>query len=133
LILRKSSGLRFDERLDHFHMYGADICLQAQARGMKCYAIPAFAVHNTNGYNLLPAPFWKAYAFMRRKWAAQLPVVTSCITITPWGIPALRWNLARLKNLLLRRHHPGQRVADPAKLHQELLASGKLPATESAR
>ncbi len=132
LILRKSSGLRFDEQLDHFHMYGADICLQAQERGMKCYSIPALAVHNTNGYNLLPAEFWKAYGYMRRKWAAQLPVVTSCTTITKWGWPMLRWNLARMKNLILRRHHPGQRVSDPAILHQELLASGRLPAAPTS-
>ena len=33
LILRKSSGLRFDDRLPHFHFYGADICMTAAARG----------------------------------------------------------------------------------------------------
>src|SRR4051812_44684234 len=45
LILRKSTGLRFDASLPHFHFYGTDICLRAAQRGLKCYAIPAPCVH----------------------------------------------------------------------------------------
>src|SRR4051794_37329697 len=67
LIIRKSSGLRFDESLPGFHMYGTDICLEAKRQGMKCHAISAFCVHNTNGYKMLPVQFWQSYFLMRRK------------------------------------------------------------------
>jgi glycosyltransferase involved in cell wall biosynthesis len=45
LILRKSSGLRFDEQLGGWHFYGADICLEAAKRGMKNYVIDARVYH----------------------------------------------------------------------------------------
>jgi hypothetical protein len=123
LVVRKSSGVRFDEQLPGFHMYGTDICLEANRRQLKCYAIAAFCIHNTNGYDLLPAAFWKAYLFMRRKWREQLPVITSCAEITRGCWPMLRWNVVQMANLLLRRHHPGKRVADPAALYKSALSA----------
>ena len=42
LILRRSSGLHH-ERLPHFHLYGAGICLAAANREMKSYVILRFA------------------------------------------------------------------------------------------
>jgi hypothetical protein len=47
LILRKSSGLRFDEQLDHFHGYDVDICLEAQARGLAVYVVNLPMEHRT--------------------------------------------------------------------------------------
>jgi hypothetical protein len=43
--IRRSSGLRFDNRLPGFHCYGVDLCLQAEASGLASYAIDAFAWH----------------------------------------------------------------------------------------
>ena len=114
LILRKSSGLRFDPQLAGFHMYGADICLEARRRGRKCYAIAAFCVHNTSQYGMLPWQFWKGYLQLRRKWKAQLPIRTSCTEITYWCWPVVRWNLVRAINLATGRDKPpGKRVSDP--------------------
>jgi len=45
LVLRKSSGLRFDEGLEGFHSYGGDICLQAHEKGLKNYIIDACLNH----------------------------------------------------------------------------------------
>lgn len=45
LVLRKSSGLRFDESLEGFHTYGADICLQAREKGLNNYIINACLNH----------------------------------------------------------------------------------------
>jgi hypothetical protein len=131
LIVRKSSGVRFDERLAGFHLYGTDICLEAKARGLKSYAISAFCIHNTNGYGLLPLDFWKAYLFLRRKWNTELPIATSCTEITASGWPAIHWNLDRAFNLLLRRHRKGHRVADPKALYDELVRSGELAGLSS--
>ena len=49
LVIRKSSGLRFDEELGGFHMYGADICLEAMCRGLKNYVIDARLEHLSGG------------------------------------------------------------------------------------
>ncbi len=119
LIVRRSSGLRFDERLPGFHMYGTDICLKAQRRGMKCYAISAFCIHNTNGYNMLPLQFWTNYLFMRNKWRSELPVITSCTEITFWCLPVITWNIVQAANILFRRHRPGKRVENPSLLSRE--------------
>src|ERR1700730_694532 len=68
LILKKSSGLRFDSTLPHFHFYGVDICLRAAQRGMTSYAISAFCFHNTQ-YNLvLPREFYACYRHIKRHW-----------------------------------------------------------------
>ncbi len=124
LVVRKSSGVRFDESLPGYHLYGTDISLEAQRRGLKCYAISAFCIHNTNGYAMLPWCFWKAYLHMRRKWKAELPVTTPCIEITRFGQPAIQWNIVQAANLMLKRHRIGKRVADPAQLYHDLVAAG---------
>jgi len=120
LIFRKSSGLRFDDRLPGFHLYGTDICLESRRRGMKCYAISAFCVHNTNGYSFLPFAFWKCYWLMRRKWKAELPVAATCSNITYWCWPMIWWNGVRAANLLLGRQKRAGRVQDPSQLYREL-------------
>lgn len=126
LVVRKSSGVRFDETVTGYHFYGTDICLEAQRRGCNAYAISAFCIHNTNGYRLLPWSFWRNFLLLRRKWWAVLPVTTSCIAITRWCGTALRWNLIRVLNLILKRHKVGRRLAKPAQLYQELVVSGRL-------
>jgi hypothetical protein len=82
LIIRKSSGLRFDSQLPHFHMYGVDLCLGAKSQGLTNYAIPASCVHNTNQILILPEEFYRCYWYVKRKWAAFLPIHTSCIRIS---------------------------------------------------
>ena len=128
LILRRSSGVRFDEQLAGFHMYGTDLCQEAKSRGLKSYAIAAFCIHNTNGYRMLPLDFWRAYLRLRRKWNSRLPIATSCTEITFGCWPLIWWNLDRMANLLLRRHHLGQRVPDPAALYDDLVRFGKVVA-----
>jgi Glycosyltransferase like family len=123
LIIRKSSNLRFDEQLPGFHMYGTDICLEARRRGMKSYAIPAFCIHNTNGYRMLPWQFWRCYLFMRRKWKSDLPIATSCTEITFGCWPMIRWNITRVANVILGRHRTGKRVHDPRQLYLDLMFS----------
>jgi hypothetical protein len=82
LIVRKSSGLRFDPALPHFHLYGPDICLTARARGLVNYAFQGYCVHNTNQLLTLPEEYYACYRYMRRKWAHDLPIYTSCMKIS---------------------------------------------------
>jgi glycosyltransferase involved in cell wall biosynthesis len=134
LILRKSSGLRFDERLSGYHFYGTDICLEANRRGRKCYIFSGFCVHNTNVYDMLPLDFWRGYLFMRKKWAADLPIHAPCIEITRSCWPMVRWNAVRATNILLRRHKSEKRISNPAVLYEDFVRRGYLvPTTSSPR
>ncbi len=126
LVVRKTSKLRFDEAIGGFHMYGTDICLEAEHRGMKNYAFSAFGIHNSNGYGMLPWAFWRSFLKVRRKWRAALPVQAPCAEITPWCVPAIWWNFSQAINLLLKRHKVGKRIPDPDQLYHELVAAGRV-------
>jgi hypothetical protein len=123
LVVRRSSGLQFDEKLPGFHLYGADICLEARRKGLKCYAISAFCVHNSNGLDQLPPSYSSAYFYMRDKWRNQLPIRTPCMVITWWGLPLFRHNL---ESRLARNRKSGARCADPATLYQQLLNENRI-------
>lgn len=124
LIIRKASGLRFDEQLPGFHLYGADICLEARRRGLKNYVIPTFCIHNSRGISFLPPAYWKVYFYMRKKWWNQLPVHTPCMCITRYGIPALKYCLRRAIWLLFHSKEVGKRCENPAELYSKLLRTG---------
>jgi hypothetical protein len=102
--VRKSSGLRFDEALPgpQSQLCATDLCLEAERRGLGVYVIPAFAVHNSNGWSYLPLNFWKPYLFIRRKWRGVLPVNVPYARITPFCMPMIR-NTLRSWNPLRRR------------------------------
>ncbi len=67
LIMKKESQLRFDESLGGFHLYGADICLQAQQASQKCYAIDAPFEHLSSGK--VDSAFWKIAEKFKIKWS----------------------------------------------------------------
>ena len=79
LALPRDSGLRFEPSLG-FHFYGADVCLQARARGLTAVALDALCLHHSRGFELPPEfePSGRAFA---RKWASSLPVATSCAVV----------------------------------------------------
>jgi SAM-dependent methyltransferase len=68
-----------------FHMYGADLCLAAQARGMANVAIDAVCLHNSRSAGL-PASFAPSVAAFIAKWRHALPVATSCVKIDADGV-----------------------------------------------
>ncbi len=72
LIIRKSSGLRFDEELGGFHMYGADICLQAMEQGMKNYVIDAWLEHLSGGQ--IDNAFQMLARKFANKWYGKAPM-----------------------------------------------------------
>jgi glycosyltransferase involved in cell wall biosynthesis len=122
LILRKSSGLRFDPALPGFHMYGTDICLEAESRGRKNYVVSALCVHNTSLYAMLPKAFWKSYRFVRRKWRSRLPIKTPCVEITRWGWPAAYIKLTRARDMLIGRSQRRERAPDPIEVYKRLVS-----------
>ena len=120
LIVRRSSGLRFDENLPSFHLYGADICLQAKERQMNSYIIPAFCVHNANGIRYLPWDFWKAYFYLRRKWWHALPITTCCTTVTKACAPVARRLAVETKHRI-KPIQVGTRCKDVKTLYQKIM------------
>jgi len=126
LIVRKSSGLRFDPTLPSFHFYGADICLRAAARGMKSYAIPAFCVHNTQMYAALPPDFYACYRHFKRVWRNCLPVHTSCITVSRFDRELYTMRLREAYITYVRRRRAGStRVANPREVLERLAQSSR--------
>ena len=121
LVVRRKSGLSFDPDLPGFHLYGTDICLEAEARGMKNYVLPCFALHNSAGLKYLPLDFWKAYIYLRRKWITRLPIVTPCTKITRCCMPMFKDILYCGFLRPFRDHNSGSRVSDPARLYAENL------------
>jgi len=120
LILRKSSGLRFDPKLPHFHMYGSDICLTARARGLANFVVPAFCIHNTNQLMVLPQDFYDCFDHVKQKWARYLPIATACVTMTRWGGPLLRKRAEETVTRLRGQHREAlRRVDDPRALLPE--------------
>lgn len=114
LIIRKSSGLRFDSRLPHFHLYGPDICMTARERGMVNYAFQGFCVHNTNQLLILPNEFYACYRYIRRKWSHYLPIYTSCIKISFLNEEFYLRRLVEAKQRVFgMRSQAAKRVEDP--------------------
>jgi Glycosyltransferase like family len=123
LVMRRSRGLRFDEGLGHFHFYGADLCLQAQARGMRAYAISDFCIHNANYQLVLPREFYDGYRYMKRKWRAQLPVHTPCVRISRFDRDLRERKMQEFFRRVRGRLIGQFRSQDPAGLYERLQSS----------
>lgn len=93
IIMRKSKGLRFDEKLPHFHMYGTDIVQIARAAGLKSYVMSLPVVHNDRFHEQLDENFAAGYHYIRRKWRAHLPLWTPVLKVAWHGL-----HLARVRH-----------------------------------
>lgn len=86
IILRRASGLRFDEGLPGWHMYGTDIVAQARAAGRAAYAGALPCIHNDRYHGALGPDYVACYQAMQRKWAAALPLRTPITKISRSGL-----------------------------------------------
>jgi hypothetical protein len=102
IILRRSSGLRFDDKLPGFHLYGTDIAQTALARGLGVYVIDAPVVHNTKKAGSLKGSYLKAFRYMAKKWRKHLPIPTVVLPLTRWGFALYIRELKVLKRYLFR-------------------------------
>ena len=101
IVMRRASGLRFDEGLAGWHLYGTDIVTQARARRMQSYACALPLVHNDGYKDQLDDGFGAAYAYLQRKWAAGLPLRSPIIKISRTGhqLWRARWHNRRARNI----------------------------------
>ena len=79
LVLPRDTPLRFDPELG-FHLYAADLCLQAAERGLAVVVIEAPCYHNSRNIGL-PEAFFESAKVFARKWQHRLPVATPCVVI----------------------------------------------------
>ncbi len=79
LVVPKGTPLRFDPELG-YHLYGADLCLQAAVRGLPVVAVDALCHHNSRSLGF-PSAFISSAEAFARKWAHRLPVATPCVII----------------------------------------------------
>ena len=77
LIVRRDAPLRAEPALG-FHLYGADLCLQARERGLAVVVLGALCHHNSRSLGL-PEAFFASAEVFARKWAHRLPVATPCV------------------------------------------------------
>jgi len=90
IILRRDSGLRWDEALPGWHFYGTDIVAQARARGLRAWAGALPTVHNDRYHEALGHDFIESYRFMQRKWRGSLPLRSPITKISRSGLHLLR-------------------------------------------
>jgi hypothetical protein len=83
LVVRRDTTMRFDPDLG-FHLYGADICMQAHQRGLAVVALEALCHHNSASVGL-PDAFFAIAEVFARKWRHRLPVATPCAIIDRQG------------------------------------------------
>lgn len=75
LIINKRNGLRFtDSKLNGFHFYGGDICVTAQTRGLKNFAIDVYCFHNSydGRKNLMTEDSYKKFVDQAKKFHIML-------------------------------------------------------------
>jgi hypothetical protein len=77
-------GWGYSDRLLGFHLYGADLCLQAAERGLAVVALGALCYHNSRSVGL-PEAFFPSAEVLARKWRHRLPVATPCVVIDRQG------------------------------------------------
>jgi len=108
-VIRRGAGLRFDEGLEGFHMYGTDIVCQARTQELGAYVVSLPLIHNDGYKKNLDGNFAKAFHYMRRKWSNMLPIQTSVIHInrSARDLYKQRWRLWRSQD-----HRRSQSLSD---------------------
>ena len=92
LIIRRESGLRFDEDIGGFHFYGADLCLEASCKGLLNFAIDACVKHLSKGK--MGIDFYLTQKIFSKKWAQRISPIkvihtTSAVVILQPGLKSL--------------------------------------------
>jgi glycosyltransferase involved in cell wall biosynthesis len=90
IVVRRASGIRFDETLPGWHLYGTDIAQTALARGLGVYAGGLPLIHNDGFKAELGKEFDLCYQYMQRKWRSRLPLATPVTRITKNGLHRFR-------------------------------------------
>jgi glycosyltransferase involved in cell wall biosynthesis len=86
IVMRRDAGLRWDEGLPGWHMYGTDIVATARAAGRTAYAGALPCIHNDGFHATLGPDYTECYRYMQHKWREQLPLRTPITKISRSGL-----------------------------------------------
>lgn len=117
IIGRRTLPLRFDEvTFDHYHWYGADICLQALAAGLKNYAIDAECLHISDGIGnfrkeIHREKFKEGSIRLFNKWKAKFSYFRT--TTTGFSVPRNEIQFLFTKQLMEKHNIPMAEVIKP--------------------
>jgi hypothetical protein len=117
IIVRKSAGLRFDEKLPGFHLYAADIIQIAASSGRSTWVIDAPAIHHSRPVLNLGGSYSSAWSYMRRKWRDRLPLSNLVCPLT--RSPFTLWKT----DIRLRIRHRGRGVRPQPKSNPAEIAA----------
>jgi glycosyltransferase involved in cell wall biosynthesis len=97
IVLRRSSGLRFDDLQPGWHMYGTDIVCRARQAGLGAYAVGLPCIHNDRFHEALGPDFTESYRWMQARWPQYLPLQTPVTRLNRHWLNLLRdrWNMRR--------------------------------------
>lgn len=96
LIVKGGTGIRFDDNLPGFHLYGTDIVQNAKSLGYKAFIIDAPVVHNSMPVKKLGKDYWRSYMYCRRKWRDRLPISTTVVPLSRFAGALIRHNISSL-------------------------------------
>jgi hypothetical protein len=99
IAVRRSSGLRFCVDAPGFHCYGADLCFEADRRGLRTVAVDAPLLHLSSGR--LDASYDLASKWLLDKWGARYGHVLPMPTIVVQDGKRASW--FRCLSMRLRR------------------------------
>lgn len=114
LVVRKASGLRFDEGVPGFHFYGTDIVMQGRVHGAPSFVVEAPAIHNGRPVKSLSGAYAIGYRYMQRKWRSHLPLknLSSDIVWHPVKLWRAQWaGVRRYRNNVSRPRPDAVEVA----------------------
>lgn len=124
IVLRRKTGLRFDEYLPGFHLYGTDIVQTALQSDFEAYVFDGPVVHNSKpNKKWLDRSYAKAYRYVQRKWKEKLPIGAIIVPITKYGWPLLRKYASQIKRYYFGRAKTKKRYTgriDPKRVAQDL-------------
>lgn len=114
IVLKRSSGVRFDPDLPGYHLYATDLVQTALSVGKRSYVVYAPVVHNSRPCLYLGSDYFKAYDHVARKWRSRLPILTNVAPIMKKGMGYARlrmrhqlneWRYAGVNRLSLDRDY----------------------------
>ena len=79
ILVIRNKNLRFDENLVTQHLFGTDICLQAEEQNKNVYVICSSLEHHSTGKCYLDDPTYNApHTYIDKKWNHRKPIATTC-------------------------------------------------------
>lgn len=70
--------IHFDEMITNQHLFGTDLCLQAEKSKFENFAIQAFCNHNSSQDYTVPKEFGETMRYIKSKWRDKLPIYSTC-------------------------------------------------------